>query len=186
MDDVNQRIGSHIQLERERRRWSLTDLAERSGVSRAMVHKVESGASSPTANLLGRLAGAFGLSMSQLIARAEAPEGRLLRQADQPVWVDPVSGYVRRHVSPRTDLPLDLVRIDLPPGTQIAMPAAAYVPLRQLIWVLAGTLTFAEGDTIHNLAEGDCLQLGPPSDCVFSNSTAAVCTYAVVVIRQNV
>ena len=35
------------------------------------------------------------------------------------VWTDPESGYIRRHVSPRTDLPADLVRIELPPGAAV-------------------------------------------------------------------
>jgi transcriptional regulator with XRE-family HTH domain len=70
LDNLNQRIGARIRIEREARHWSLSDLAERAGVSRAMVHKIERGDSSPTAMLLGRLSGAFGLSMSKLIARA--------------------------------------------------------------------------------------------------------------------
>jgi transcriptional regulator with XRE-family HTH domain len=80
-----------------------------------MIHKIERGESSPTATLLGRLSGAFGISMSTLIARAEMQEGKLLRFADQPVWHDPQSHYLRRHVSPRSDLPIDLVQIELPP-----------------------------------------------------------------------
>lgn len=79
LDNLNQLIGARIRIEREARHWSLSDLAEQAGVSRAMVHKIERGESSPTAMLLGRLAGAFGLSMSKLIARAETQEGRLLR-----------------------------------------------------------------------------------------------------------
>ncbi|MCL7708626.1 helix-turn-helix transcriptional regulator, partial [Enterobacter kobei] len=75
-----------MRVERETRGWSLSELAERAGVSRAMIHKIERGESSPTATLLGRLSGALGLSMSTLIARAEMNEGRLLRFADQPVW----------------------------------------------------------------------------------------------------
>lgn len=34
------------------------------GASRAMIHKIERGESSPTASMLGRLSGAFGISMS--------------------------------------------------------------------------------------------------------------------------
>ncbi len=142
LDNLNQLIGARIRIEREARHWSLSDLAERAGVSRAMVHKIERGESSPTAMLLGRLAGAFGLSMSKLIARAETQEGRLLRREDQPVWVDPESGYVRRHVSPRTDLPLDLVRIELPAGAAIPMPASVYAFKRQLIWVYPASWSF--------------------------------------------
>lgn len=184
MDSLDQRIGARIRIERESRGWSLTDLAERSGVSRAMIHKVERGESSPTATLLGRLSGAFRLSISQLIARAETQEGRLLRKGDQPVWVDPQSGYVRRHVSPRSDLPLDLVQVELPPGAEVPMPAAAYTFLRQLIWVLSGSLVFLEGGMRHEMDAGDCLELGQPSDCVFKNETRKPCTYAVAVLSK--
>ncbi len=35
--------------------------------------------------------------------------------------------------------------------------------------MLEGTLHFLEGGVQHELAAGDCLQLGAPADCVFSN-----------------
>lgn len=98
-DNLNQRISARIRIERESRGWSLSELAERAGASRAMIHKIERGESSPTASMLGRLSGAFGISMSTLIARAEMQEGKLLRFAHQPVWHDPQSHYLRRHVS---------------------------------------------------------------------------------------
>jgi len=184
VDNLSRRIGARVRIERERRGWSLTDLAAHSGVSRAMVHKLEHGDSSPTATLLARLSGAFGLSMSQLIASAEMQEGRLLRKADQPVWTDPQTSYVRRHVSP-PGMPLDLVHIELPAGAAVPMPAAAYVARRQLIWVLSGALVFVEGETRHEMDEGDSLELGPPSDCIFKNETSKSCTYAVAVLRSS-
>ncbi|MBJ8367763.1 helix-turn-helix domain-containing protein [Citrobacter cronae] len=179
-DSINQRIGARIRLERESRGWSLTELAERAGVSRAMIHKIERGESSPTATLLGRLSGAFGISMSMLIARAEMQEGKLLRLADQPVWHDPQSHYLRRHVSPRSDLPIDLVQIELPAGSDIPMPASSYVQARQLIWLQQGELVFVEGDVRHEMKAGDCLELGPPNDCRFINETTQTCIYLVV------
>lgn len=179
-DSINQRIAARIRIERESRGWSLTELAERAGVSRAMIHKIERSESSPTATLLGRLSGAFGISMSMLIARAEMQEGKLLRFADQPVWHDPQSHYLRRHVSPRSDLPIDLVQIELPAGSDIPMPAASYVQARQLLWLQQGELVFVEGDTRHEMKAGDCLELGPPNDCRFINETAQSCVYLVV------
>lgn len=184
-DSLDQRIAARIRIERESRGWSLTDLAQRSGVSRAMIHKIERGNSSPTAMLLGRLSGAFNLSMSTLIARAEIPEGRLLHKQDQPVWVDPQSGYIRRHVSPRSDLPLDLVHIELPSGAEIPMPASAYAFIQQLIWVLGGTLVFIEGEVRHEMEKGDCLELGPPVDCLFKNESSQPCSYLVAVLTPT-
>ena len=183
-DSINQRIGARIRIERESRSWSLTELAERAGVSRAMIHKIERGESSPTAPLLGRLSGAFGISMSMLIARAEMQEGKLSRFADQPVWHDPQSHYLRRHVSPRSDLPIDLVQIELPAGSDIPMPASSYVQARQLIWLQRGELVFVEGDTRHEMKAGDCLELGPPNDCRFINETTQPCVYLVVRLNQ--
>lgn len=184
-DSINQRIGTRIRLERETRGWSLSDLAERAGVSRAMIHKIERGESSPTATLLGRLSGALGISMSMLIARAEMQEGQLLRFADQPVWRDPQSQYLRRHVSPRSDLPLDLVQIELPPGSEIPMPASAYATARQLIWLQVGELMFVEGSERHAMRAGDCLELGPPNDCTFINHSAETCVYLIVRLNST-
>jgi transcriptional regulator with XRE-family HTH domain len=187
MDDLDTRLGARIRLERERRGWSLTDLAQRSAVSRAMINKVERGEASPTAALLGRLSGAFGLTLSTLLARTEARgAGRLVRAADQARWTDPASGYVRRQVAPApgSDVPLDLVQVDLPAGASVSFPAAAYAFARQLVWVLDGTLTFIEGDATHTLAPGDCLELGPPSDCTFRNERRRACRYAVVILKQ--
>lgn len=143
-DDIDLRIGARVRAEREARGWSLSDLADRARVSRAMIHKVERGDSSPTANLLGKLSGAFGLSMSTLLARAEATGGQLVRKADQSVWTDPETGYVRRQVSPPSDMPLDLVEVSLPAGQEVSMPASAFAFLRQLIWVREGDLVFVE------------------------------------------
>ena len=87
-DGLDGRIAARVLAERTSRGWSLEQLAERSGVSRAMISKIERGESSPTATLLGRLSGAFGLTLSSLLARAELQSGRLLRAADQPQWKD--------------------------------------------------------------------------------------------------
>lgn len=183
-DELDTRIGARLRIERESRGWSMAELAERASVSRAMIHKIERGDSSPTANLLGKLSGAFGLSLSTLMARAEIAHGHLLRKADQPTWTDPETGYVRRHVSPRSDMPLDLVHITLPPGQAVPYPASAYAFLRPLIWVLEGELVFMEGHMRHEMKEGDCLEPGPPTDCLFKNESDRACIYAVAVLSN--
>jgi transcriptional regulator with XRE-family HTH domain len=182
---LDRRISERIRLEREIRGWSLSELATRSGVSRTMIHKIERAGSSPTATLLARLAGAFGLTMSSLIARAEMSQGRLSRREDQPVWRDPQSGYLRRHVSAMSDQQLDLVEVELPAGTEVPIPAAAYAFHRRWIWVKLGRLTFVEGNETHVLAEGDCLELGAPQDCVFRNDDTEPCTYAVILLKTG-
>ncbi len=181
-DKLNARIGQKVRHEREKRGWSLTVLAENSGVSRAMIHKIERGESSPTATLLARLSGAFDMSMSQLLAQTEVRAGTLVRYENQAVWQDPETGYIRRHVSPG-QIPVDLVSVELPANTAVPVPAISYLSRRQLIWVLAGKLTFEEGASTFEMLAGDCLELGDPTDCVFRNNTDEVCRYAVIVLK---
>ncbi len=177
-------LAHRIRQERETRDWSLTQLAEQSGVSRSMIHKIETGASSPTAEVLVRIAAAFDMTMSVLIARAEGRGGRLTRAASQLQWQDPATGYVRRQLSPADSHPLELTHIDLPAGAEVPMPAGSYAFLSQLIWVISGELTFVEGPMTHVLQAGDCLQLGPPQDCAFCNRGDDLCRYIVALSKH--
>jgi transcriptional regulator with XRE-family HTH domain len=181
-------LGARVRTEREARGWSLTDLAGHSGVSRAMIHKIERGESSPTAALLGKLSGAFGITLSELLARAErtARGGRLLRSAEQGTWQDPETGYLRRQVAPvpGSTLPLELVHVELPAGAAVRFPAAAYSFFQQLVWVLKGRLTLVDGTVTHELGAGDCLELGSPVERAFRNTTRSPCEYLVAVLRS--
>ncbi|WDE03179.1 helix-turn-helix transcriptional regulator [Thalassomonas viridans] len=182
--DPSKDIALRIKYERESRGWSLAELAKRSDVSKAMISKIERQETSPTAALLGRLSGAFQLSLSTLLARAEQPQQRLLRQHQQAVWQDPQSGYIRTQVSLATNSPLELTRIELPAGAEIAFPAASVVFVRQVIWILQGCLTFVEGEEVYHLHQGDSFTLGEPLGHVFRNDTAHPCRYLVAVVRQ--
>ncbi|MGK9052699.1 XRE family transcriptional regulator [Neorhizobium petrolearium] len=172
-----------LKIEREARGWSLAELAERSGVSKAMISKIERGEASPTATVLGRLSGAFGLPLSVLLALAERAEQRVAPHAEQPVWTDPETGYTRRAVSPPNAL-LELLEVSLPPGVRVPYPASAFAFQHQQIWVLSGRLDFQEGPTLHHLTEGDCLLLGPPADCVFFNPDREPARYVVALTRR--
>ena len=184
-DPLSVSIAATLHAARLAGELTVTVLAERSGVSRAMIAKIERGEAQPTAALLGRLSAALGLTLSELVARAEGDDRRLVRAADQPTWVDPATGYRRRAVSPATGGPLELVEVELPAGTEIAFPADVYAFIHQQIWMLDGRLVFREGEVEHQLDAGDCLQLGPPSACAFVNPTGRTCRYLVALTKRN-
>jgi transcriptional regulator with XRE-family HTH domain len=153
-----------------------------------MISKVERGESSPTASVLGRLSSAFGLTLSQLLARAEQGTGRLLnRRQEQERWHDPETGFERRGLTPPgSSTPLELVWGELPPKARIDYPAAAFSFIEdQQIVVLAGRLSFRQGNDQHELRAGDCLRLGPPADCRFENPGSVPCRYLVAVLRRS-
>jgi len=177
-------IAKRVRLEREARGWSLAELAARSAVSKAMISKVERCEASPTASVLGRLSGAFGLPLSVLLALAEREGDRVARRAQQPLWTDPETGYTRRTLSPANGGQLELLEITLPAGVKVPYPASAFSFQHQQIYVLEGELDFIEGARSHQLSAGDCLQLGAPADCVFVNESGRATRYLVALTRR--
>jgi len=182
--NIDASLARRLRLEREARGWSLADVAERSGVSKTMISKIERAEVSATAALLVRLAPAFGLTLAGLLVRAEGHAGRISRAADQPQWIDPETGYIRRQVLAIPDHPLELADIELPPAGKVNFPAHSFALIRQAVWVRSGTLTLTEGGERHRLTPGDCLAFGAPSDVTFANETSKPCRYVVALYRQ--
>jgi transcriptional regulator with XRE-family HTH domain len=184
LDDVSERIARRLRLERDSRNWSLADLAERSGVSKATISKIERAEVSPTAMVLVRLAAAFDLTLAGLMLRAEGHGERLTRAGNQPTWRDPETGYLRKQVFNRPDHPLEIIRVELPAGQRVVLPASSYAHIRQIVWVQAGNLVIIDADDRHELGPGDCLGFGSPSEVTFANETTAPCVYVVVLARS--
>ena len=184
IDELSSRLAHRLRLERDSRGWSLADLAERSGVSKATISKIERAEVSPTAVVLVRLASAFDLTLAGLMLRAEGQGERLSRAADQPVWRDPETGYLRRQVFSRPDHPIELVRVDMPANQQVTLPASSYAHIRQTVWVQSGALVITEAGERYELGTGDCLGFGPPAETTFANETSAPCVYVVALARS--
>ncbi|MGH7044210.1 MAG: helix-turn-helix domain-containing protein [Acetobacteraceae bacterium] len=82
--DIDNRIGARVRAFRAERSLTLDGLAHQANVSRAMLSRVERGESSPTAQLLGKICGGLGITLSVLFAGAEAPARPLARRGEQP------------------------------------------------------------------------------------------------------
>src|SRR6201991_4125270 len=184
VDELGQRLAHRLRLERDSRGWSLADLAERSGVSKATISKIARAEVSPTAVVLVRLASAFDLTLAGLMLRAEGERERVSRAAAQPVWRDPETGYVRKQVFNRPDHPVEIVRVELPARQHVTLPASSYAHIRQLVWVQSGNMVITEGGERHELAAGDCLGFGSPADTTFANESNAACVYVVALARS--
>jgi len=183
VDEAELQLARRITQERRARQWTQADLARHSGVSKAAVSRIERAEISPTASTLVRLASAFDLTLAGLLLRAEGQD-LLSREADQPRWQDPGTGYVRQQVFAHPAHPLELVRVILPARQRVTLPAASYEHIRQLVWVHGGTLTVQEGGASHTLLPGDCLGFGAPGDVTFANDTDQSCQYAVLLTRR--
>ena len=94
--ELEQAIGIRIRKLRLEKGLTLDDLATASGVSRAMISRIERAEASPTASLLARICAALGLSLSAFFAEEGQEASPLARRQEQQVWRDPETGYIRR------------------------------------------------------------------------------------------
>ena len=137
---------------------SLGDLAERSGVSKTMIAKVEATTSSPTAGVLGRLCGGLGISMSALMAAVETEDAMQLLAGDQPRWRDRAAGLERVAVSPRTPFSgVEVARLRLRAGTVVDYPTPPSVAFAQHIIGVSGRVRFTVGQSDFVVGRGDCV-----------------------------
>lgn len=180
--DSELNIAQTLRREREARNWSLADLAERSGVSKAAVSKIERGLVSPTAGVLVRLATAFDLTLAGLLLKAES-RSWVQHRDEAPVWTDPQTGYTRRQIFCHPEHPIEIVEVSLPAGQSVTMPADSYLRIRQVVTVLHGCLELREGLQTHVLTAGSSIGFGPPSDVTFSNTAEGACRYIVNLSR---
>lgn len=171
-------IATRLLALRQAQALSLAELAERSGVSKAMISKVERAQSSPTAVLLGRLAAGLGVPLAQLLTEEKEQPQRLRTRAEQEIWRDPKAGYLRRQVAERhAGGGVELVEVELPCSAQVDYPRWSGKPYRQCLWMLEGALRVDYGDERFELAPGDCLDFGVDRPLVFKALGRTACRY---------
>jgi len=179
--NIDALIATRLLALRQAKGLSLAELAELSGVSKAMISKVERAQSSPTAMLLGRLAAGLGVSLAQLLTEEKEGPQRLRTRAAQEVWRDPEAGYLRRQVAERgTGSGVELVEVELPRSAQVGYPRWSGKPYRQCLWMLEGALRVDYGDERFELGPGDCLDFGVDRPLVFKALGRTACRYLLV------
>lgn len=182
---IETRIAQRLKARREGLGYTLETLAERSGVSRAMISRIERQESSPTAALLGRLCAGLDITLSSLMAGIEGEASALLKAERQPTWRDPATGFERRAVSPPgTGSPVELVHGTLPPGARIDYPPLAAPAYDQHLVGLDGRLRFISGGKPFDIDPGDCLHCALDVPHSFFNPGKKPARYLVVIAKR--
>lgn len=151
-------LAARIRELRDQRRWSLREAAEKTGVSKSMLSKIELNLTSPTTTILGRIAEGFGMSISQLVG-GEAPQGdvKLIPRRDQPVFRVPTTGFERRSLSPlglAAGSP-DFVVNELPPSQNSGTFPPHRLGVEETLVVASGRVRLHLADDHYDLAAGD-------------------------------
>jgi len=180
------RLGGRIKELRRRRRLTLEELAGLSGVSRAMISKLERGEKNPTLVVAAKLAEGLGVTLSQLAGMEERREVVVVPRERRMVMRDPETGFERQLLSPNfVGSGVEFIRNEIPEGST----SGAFPPHRrgveEHIVVEHGSLRAVLAGEEYLLGEGDALYFEADVQHRFDNAGEGVCSYYLVISSRE-
>ncbi len=180
---IDQLIALRLKALRVERGWSLDELAKRSNVSRATLSRLENAEVSPTANVLGKICAAYGLTISRLMYMVEDNFTPLIRRNTQSVWTDPTIGFRRRSVSPPAHaLVAEVLECELESGTRITYDHTPRPGLEHHLIMIEGQLEVSVDGQIYDLRPGDCLRYQLFGSSAFATPEQCAARYILVIV----
>lgn len=173
-------VGGNLRRLRMRRGLSLEKLAQKSGVSRAMLGQIELGQSAPTINVLWKIARALDVTFATLIQAREAGGPTVLKKARAKVLTSQGGGFTSRALFP-FDGPrrAELYELRLAPHAQEVADAHAPGTLENLV-VAEGQLDLVVGKDTHRLDTGDAIVFEADVAHAYVNAGAKECVMYLV------
>jgi transcriptional regulator with XRE-family HTH domain len=176
------RLGERVRALRRERGWTLEMLAERSGVSRAMISKLERGEKSPTLVVAAKVADGLGMNLSQLVGVEEKRKVIVVPRERRMTMRDPETGFERQLLSPshggrgvefmRNVVPENSTSGELPPHRR---------GVEEFVVVERGRLRAVLGGEEYVLQEGDAAYFEADVAHRFDNAGEGECSYYLVI-----
>lgn len=170
--DLARRIGQRLRDERTARDMSLDDLSRASGVSRAALSQIETRKSSPSIQVMWKIAVGLGIPFTELLG-GEAENGQVLRRADAQVLRSPDGRMESRPIGPAGATPwVEVFELRLSARSHQRSEAHA-VGTREILVVLSGSMRVEIADSAYDLEAGDSLAFRADQGHAYINSGAS-------------
>jgi transcriptional regulator with XRE-family HTH domain len=180
------RLGERVRELRRGRGLTLEELAERSGVSRAMISKLERGEKNPTLVVAAKLAEGFGVTLSQLVGMEERREVVVVPRERRMVMRDPETGFERQLLSPSFGgRGVEFIRNVVPEGSTSGEFPPHRRGVEEYVAVEKGSLRAVIGGEEYLLKEGDALYFEADVTHRFDNVGDAECSYYLVIVSKG-
>jgi transcriptional regulator with XRE-family HTH domain len=180
------RLGSRVKELRRRRGLTLEDLAGVSGVSRAMISKLERGEKNPTLVVAARLAEGLGVTLSQLAGMEERREVVVVTRERRMVMRDPETGFERQLLSPNfVGRGVEFIRNEIPENSTSGEFPPHRKGVDEHIVVERGRLKAMLADEEYVLGEGDALYFEADVPHRFDNAGVGPCSYYLVISSRG-
>lgn len=181
--NIDHKIAFQLKRLRSEQQFSLEQLSQKTGISRATLSRLENAEVSPTASVLGKLCAVYNITLSRLMAMVEVDFEPLMVAAEQDVWVDPETGYARRMISPPAEaLSAEMIECYLPPSQKISYAAPPRHGLEHHIYMLEGALVLSLDEQTYSLKKGDCLRYQLFGASQFETSAKQAANYILTII----
>lgn len=173
MQELSQHLAQTLKALRMQRNWSLTQAAEQSGVSKAMLGQIERGESSPTVATLWKIATGFAVPFSLFITPSGLSRDVVhFREEDRPPFRQQ---NAQMQVRPLVDfdplLGFDLLAIEFSPGA--FSESAPHAPgVTEHVVVVSGTLEVEVAQRWHSLQSGEVLRFSADVPHAYRNSSS--------------
>lgn len=176
------RIGTRVRELRRTKRFTLEVLAEFSGVSRAMISKIERGEKNPTLVVAAKIAEGFGIMLSQLVGIEEQREVIVVPKDRRMVMRDPVTGFERQLLSPTFGKRgIEFIRnIVLEGSTSGEFPPHKRGVVEYIV-VDSGNLKAILAGEEYLLEEGDAIYFEADVPHRFENTGSGECSYYLII-----
>jgi transcriptional regulator with XRE-family HTH domain len=181
-----ERLGARIKELRRRRGLTLDDLAERAGVSRAMISKVERGEKNPTLVVTAKVAEGLGVTISELLRVEERREIVVIPRERRMTVRDPETGFERQLLSPTFGgRGVEFVRNVVPRGSTSGKFPPHRRGVEEHVVVEKGRLRAVVGGEVHLLEAGDALYFEADVSHRFDNAGDGECSYYHVIVSTG-
>ncbi|GGT31076.1 helix-turn-helix domain-containing protein [Nonomuraea spiralis] len=158
-------LAGNLRRTRLTRGLSVRELAELTGVSKALISQIERGVANPTIEVLTRLAGALELTFAELTRTHLAAPEVLRRGEGMPMAVGDTT--VRSLFAAADRRRFELAEGDLPPMTRSAKSAHGHGSVEHA-YVVSGEVTVESDTWSVRLGEGDAVRFGAEVDHVYA------------------
>jgi transcriptional regulator with XRE-family HTH domain len=181
-----ERLGARMKDLRRERGLTLEDLARHSGVSRAMISKMERGEKNPTLVVAAKLAEGLGVTLSEFLGVGERREVVVVPRKRRMVMRDPRTGFECQLLSPTFGgRGIEFVRNVIPDGST----SGEFQPYRrgveEYVVVEQGYLRAVIDGEEHLLEEGDALYFEANVSHRFDNIGDCECSYYLVIVSKG-
>lgn len=176
------RLGVRVKELRRSRGYTLEKLSEVSGVSRAMISKLERGEKSPTLVVAAKLAEGLGVSLSQLVGVEEKRRVVVVRRDRRMVMRDPETDFERHLLSPSFGgRGVEFIKNVVPEGGTSGEFQPHRDGVEEYVSVERGRLRAEIGGEELILEEGDSIFFEADAPHRFDNAGEGECHYYLVI-----